>query len=144
MIKSVQRLLSVIAAFHVDAHERLELARSLENVLHVRDAKLLVDIESHRRELYRDICVELPFLDAIEDADILSRGFARFTLVSNAFAEEIERRRDSLCIEFCDSVERSVQSFARNKSRGESFGHSIVSDEAEDFRLCGEVEKCAA
>ena len=52
IIKNVQRFFGVVAPLHVDSDEGLELASAVQDVLHVGDTQLLVEVETHRRELH--------------------------------------------------------------------------------------------
>ena len=144
MIENVQRLPGVVAALHVDPDKRLELARAVEDVLHVGDAELLVQVEAHRGELNRHVGVEASLLDAIQNADVLARRLTGFLLVADTFAKQVEGCCNLLRIQSLDGVESAVERLAGNETSGESLCHSILADEAEDFRLAGEVEQCAA
>ena len=118
--------------------------RAAEHVLHDRDAQLLRDVQPHRRELDRDVRVELLLVNAIEDREILGRRRARLALVRHAFAEQIERRRDALGVERANRLERVVERFTGDEAAGEFLGEPVVAHEPEDARLIREVEQRGA
>src|SRR4029079_4079767 len=102
VLEEAQRSLRVRAGFHVEANEAAIALRASEHVVHDRDAELLGNVEAHRRELDRDVRVEPPLLNAIEDAQVLAARGARFSLVGHAFAEQVERGANALLVESFD------------------------------------------
>ena len=67
VVEQRERAIGVRARLHVEPHERVVLLRAVEHVVHDRDAQLLGDVQSHRRELERDVRVELLLVNPVED-----------------------------------------------------------------------------
>ena len=80
-------------------------------------------------------------LDAVEDVEILVRRRARFALVRDALAEQVERGGDALGVQRADGGERVVERLAGDEPRRELLGQRVVPNEAEDPRLVREIEQ---
>ena len=64
--------------------------------------------------------------------EVLGAGRARFALVGDAFAEQIERGGDALGVERAHRGERFVERLSGDEARRELLGEFVVPNEAED------------
>jgi len=62
---------------------------------------------------------------------------ARFGLIGDALAEEVQRDGDALVVERANGVERFIQRFAGDEAAGEFLGDGVLSDESGKPRLVG-------
>src|SRR6185312_7928950 len=144
IFEQLQRLLCVVARFHVESDEAAVLARPFEYVAHYRDAQLFGNVQTHRRELHAHIRIELLTRDAIENLQVLRAGSSRLGFVVNALAEQVERRCDSATVELPNRGNRSLERLASDEAGGEPLGQAICLDELENSRLVGKIEQCVS
>src|SRR6266550_546094 len=143
LLEKIESPLGVLTRLHVDPYERSVLASALENLVHDGDAKILRDIQPHRRELDRDVGVCLSLVDAVEQLHILVSRRASLLFVVHALAEQVERRRDVAAVQSGNSGERGIECLAGDEPIGKALGDSIVAHELEYLRLVRQVEQCA-
>src|SRR6185312_13502729 len=144
IFEQLQRLLCVVARFHVESDEAAVLARPFEYVAHYRDAQLFGNVQTHRRELHAHIRIELLARDAIENLQVFGAGSSRLGFVVNALAEQVERRCDSATVELPNRGNRGLERLASDEAGGEPLGQAICLDELENSRLVGKIEQCVS
>ena len=85
--------------------------------------------------------MSLSVVDAIEDAEILNLGGARFSLVGDALSQQVERSGDPAGIQRPDGGECIVERFAGDEPTSKLFGESVVAYEPEDSRLIRQIQQ---
>src|SRR6185503_18926898 len=74
------------------------------------------------------------------NAEIFIAGRARFALVRDAFAQQVERRGDAAGIQFLHRGDRAVERLAGHEARRELLRELVVANEPEDPRLVREIQ----
>src|SRR5215204_116495 len=94
---------------HVHAHEAAPFGRVGHDLLQVRPAQILVQVQSEGRELYRDPGIQVVLVQGVEDEFVLPQRLRYVLLRRRALAEYVHRRSAALLVEVPDHGQRLFQ-----------------------------------
>ena len=94
-----QRALRIRRRFHVDAHERVQLARALEDLAQVGHAQLARQVQPELRQLQRDVALDLLAGQRFDRFEVRAHRALRFGGVGDAFAQVVQADQQALRVQ---------------------------------------------
>ena len=80
--RDLERGFGLGVVLHVDAHEGTELSRALDHAADVLAAEITVDVETHLRQLERDVGLQAATRERVERGDVAVGGRSRHLVAS--------------------------------------------------------------
>ncbi len=102
--------------FHINAHKAADLRGFVHNPAHIGEAKIIADMQPHRRQLDRDPGREAVGLNGVEQAQVFIGIVAGLRFAGDIFAQVIHRRGDSLAVELANGFDSLLAFFASHKT----------------------------
>ena len=119
LANKVECLLRVRRAFHVDAHEAAAPSGVRDEIARDRPGQVLVDIESHVRQLHAHVGIEMTRRDLIDHLVIQLRALPGLLGIRDVFAEVVDADGHAVRVGFLCRFERVFDSHAGNEAAGQ-------------------------
>ncbi len=110
-----ERGIDGVRGLHVDANEVIVSPRGLEDLLEVGLRHLLPQVEPEQGQLDRDVAVQTPGGDAIENLDVDGGSLGGFLGRSDVLTERIEGRRHAGGVDLVNRDQRFLERLARDE-----------------------------